>query len=140
MGGLNENTKNKMEGELSNSYFIDDQIKRASNWTKAEDLVRIMEMTRVNREKIFELKKQAKDLNKVYEYMKIYDLYSQYNGNGRCYSEYAVKDASELCNIIYQYYSDVTYYLQYGLIKEKVEKDNEQKEVDTDKEDVFELE
>lgn len=139
MGGLNENTKNKMKEELRNLYFIDNQIKTASKWTKAEDLVRIIEMVRLNREKIFELKKQAKDLNKVYEYMDIYNLYSKYNKNCR-YGEYSVEDTSELCNIIYQYYSDVTYYLQYGLIKEKVEKDNEQKEVDTDKEDVFELE
>jgi len=139
MGGLNENTKNKMKEELRNLYFIDNQIKTASKWTKTEDLVRIIEMVRLNREKIFELKKQAKDLNKVYEYMNIYNLYSMYNKNCR-YGEYSVADASELCNIIYQYYSDVTYYLQDGLIKEKVEKDNEQKEVDTDKEDVFELE
>ncbi len=153
--GLNEMTIKKMNYETKINQKIDEYINEFRTKTKYDinSLIRIIEEIRSYREKIFQLKCQVKDLNKVYEKLGMWNFF------GGCKNEelfphakleekgeylstkddaYAA-DEKRLYFLIYQYYERLIAGLEQGLIEEKAEHYSSPKEPNSNEEDVIEL-
>ena len=134
MGVLSEETRNKMQIEVNNGDYIDNLLGSFKHNMEPDLAMKVYGQIRDFRKKIFELKLQAKDLNAMYESINVSPLNKWRTVcNG-------INNVSDLLYLIHIYYSSMIDMFEYLTLKEKAERDSEQKEFDIEKEDVFELE
>lgn len=148
MGGLSETTleKMKIEKERENYYLY--KINDIVRGIDSTEIIKLYEHIRVYKERIFKLKYQAEDINKLYnkllipDYLEVVSTSRARNGDmtEEEISKMRQNDFRRISYSISNYYENMIGNLELVLLEEKAEKDSEQKEVDADKEDVFELE